>query len=241
MNTTFDKSRDLIKESTSFKKTDIQRSISLIEQAIQICPEFILEDKFKLSGYNHLAGNIEKAYNILFDLLNEMKLSSTYTIYNMYKMQVYEKICTLCFKDKKFLDYIFYYSLQRYNTNLAIYTQGRRADYERGKENFDLFGASYSTKINSCFKKLNKESNTKIFSDKFAEFFIFHKQDLLFILEKSHLALWTKDYDITKMESVGERAERILKSDNGFINIATKYTDEYFIDYYYQTLRPLID
>jgi tetratricopeptide (TPR) repeat protein len=190
MNTTFDKSRELIKEATVFKNTDIQKAISLIEQAIQICPEFITEDTFKLAGYYHLAGTFEKAYKILFDLLNEMKLKSTFTIYNAKKSQVYEKICTLCYTDKKFNEYIFYYSLKRYNTNLAIYTQGRLADFERGKDTFDLFGTSYSTKIKSCFKKLNKESNIKIFSDKFEDFFISHKQDLLFILGKTHAALW---------------------------------------------------
>lgn len=241
MDITFDKSRDLIKEATAFKKTDIQKAISLIEQAIQICPETILDDKFKLSGYYHLADDAEKAYGILFDLLNEMKESSTYTMYNMNKMQIYEKICTLCFTDKKFLDYIFYYSLQRFNTNLAIYTQGRRADYERGNDTFDAFGTSYSTKINTCFKKINKESNIKTFSEKFADFFNSHKQDLMFILEKSHSALWTKDLDMTKMESVGERANRILKADKEFVRIVTKYTDEYFVTFYNKTLRPLLE
>ncbi|MGD9493787.1 MAG: hypothetical protein AB7V36_10590 [Bacteroidales bacterium] len=241
MDTAFDKSRELIKEATANKTKDINKAIYLIEQAINICPEIIIEDKFKLANYYHFAGNKEKAYNILLGLITVMNKKSTFTIRNAVIMQIYGQICTLCFSDKKFSDYIFYYSLQRYHTNLAIFTQGRKQDYEMTKDTFDAFGASYSTKINSCFKNIHKESIIKEFSDKFNEFFKYHSDDLLFILEISYSAHLSKDYNLNSPESIGERVERILQSDNEFIEIITKYSDEYFINFFNQILKPLIE
>lgn len=237
----FEKSRDLIKEATSLKKIDIIKAISLIEQAIEICPHSIIEDKLKLSSYYYVAGNKDKGYDILFSLLSEINLVSEITARNMQRMQVYEKLCILCYSDKKYFDYIYYYTLERYNTNLAVYTMGRKSDYYNNLDTFDKFGTSYSTKIVSCFKKLNKESIINEFSKKFDEFFQIHNKDLMFILEKSHKAMWQQEPDFTRAESVGERAERILRSDNEFKVIYSKYTDEYFINYFNQTLKHLIE
>ncbi len=241
MDTAFDKSRELIKEATANKTKDIHKAIYLIEQAINICPEVIIEDKFKLANYYHFAGNKEKAYSILLGLITEINKKSTFNIKNAVLMQIYGQICTLCYSDKKFSDYIFYYSLQRYHTNLAIFTQGRKQDYEITKNTFDAFGASYSKKINYCFKNLQKECIIKEFSDKFNEFFNYHRDDLIFILGKTYSAHLSKDFNLNKPESIGEKVERILQSDNEFIKTITKYSDEFFINYFNQILKPLIE
>jgi predicted TPR repeat methyltransferase len=69
MEISFDKSRELIQEATEHKKSDIIKAINLIEQAINISPQKIFSDYFKLADYLHIAGQYDKAYSVYTQLI----------------------------------------------------------------------------------------------------------------------------------------------------------------------------
>ena len=103
----YNKSQNLIKQSTKYKDSDIQKSIDLIHKAIEIYPYKILNHYFKLANYYHKAEQKEKAYNIYHNLIKDENPENVFK-YQINLSKIYDKINVLHYRDKKYREYIIY-------------------------------------------------------------------------------------------------------------------------------------
>lgn len=236
----FERSRQLLKEATSLKDTNIEQAISAIEQAIRICPEHVMSDYFKLSHYHHLAGNIEKAYTTHKDLLTGLDIEDI-GMYNMRRSQVFNKLCTLAYKDKNYGEYLYYYCSWLYNTVIAMACQGRKSELFGIMDNEDKLCYLAPTKVNSSFKKLGKESNKEIFNDTLIKFFDTHRNTVTIMSEKAYQIDNDTNIDSYRVnESIGQRSNRLLKKCEDFMAAYRSLNDEQFVNFFESSLRPII-
>ena len=166
----YDYSRKLIKQATSYKNSDIEKAINLIKKAIDICPEKVLSDYFKLSNYYFIAEQKEKSYSIHKDLLdsfNERDLG----MFNMNKSQIYEKLCSLSYTDKQYENYLQNYCLWLYNSVIAFASQGRKVELENILKAENKLNFLSPSKVKGSFKKMKIETRMEIFNDKLVVYF----------------------------------------------------------------------
>jgi len=150
----FEKSRELIKKATSFKKDDINKAISIIEEAIKVCPEKVEDHYFKLANYKYFAGEKVEAYKVLTNLLDSLDFDDI-SMYNMSSSTIYQKICILNYKDKNYEEYITNYLKWHYHLTIAFACQGRESEFMNSINIKDFFIYLAPTKINNSLKKLN--------------------------------------------------------------------------------------
>jgi len=237
----YEKSRSMLKSATSLKDIDIDKAISIIQEAIQICPENILADHFKLANYYHIANNKEKAYDTLQDLLDNLDPNDI-VLYNMYRLGVHEKFCTLYYKEKEYKKYLQHYCLWFDNTNVAMACQGRKEDLQNSLDNRDKLGYLAPTKVNGSFKKLGKESSKRKFNDKLAEYFNNQKEALIEMANKAYdIGDLSNSDEFRVNESIGERSNRLLMKENQFMTAYKTFNSKQFNDFWETSLRQLIE
>ena len=110
----FEKSRELIKEATSYKKSDINKAISLIEEAIEINPEISISYNFKLASYIHLSGDSDRAFQVYGSLLGNVDYNDIGK-YNRDIATITFETSKQLFKDGKYIDYLFYKYFSEWN------------------------------------------------------------------------------------------------------------------------------
>lgn len=239
MSDLFDKSRVLIKESSQYKKTNISKSISLIEEAISLCPEYVLSDYYKLSSYYHLAGKKNKAYELLNQQIVYLNENYKLPVLHSNKATIYEHIGVLLYSDKMYNEYIYNFSLERFNTNLSVFSQGRIHDYEESKESYDIMGLSYFQKINKCFYNINKSRITAEYSITFTKLFKECNEDLIMLMNHCNSYLYTSQVDFSwpkGTKALVEENAKIFWPDR-IIAIIQKYNDDYFKNYFDSHLK----
>jgi hypothetical protein len=217
INEDYEKSRELIKTSTSFKVKDILGAINLIQEAINLCPEKILSDYFKLANYFHLASRKDYAYGILNKLILDLNVKEI-GMYNMHKTLVYDKICVLNYKDKDFKLYLMNYSFCIYNSVLATACQGRRVELENLLNNSNKLDNRASTKVSNCFIKLNKQAVMENFNDHLDKYLNLKRHGLIQIAKKAmEVDSNFSSEQIISGETVGQLFDRLLQQDKEFM------------------------
>lgn len=213
----FEKSRDLIKEATSYKKSDISKAIALTQEAINVCPETILGDYFKLANYYHIASEIERAHDIFQSLLVGLSKGDI-GMYNMNQSLIYEKICAMAYKDKDYVNYLRNYFFWLYHRTLAFACQGRKEELIGILNNPTKLDYLAPTKVNGCFKKLGKLEVREDFNALVNEFLNESKGTFNEMVKKSYKAMFSPSNSTYRMgESVGERGNRLLAKDQVFM------------------------
>nr|MBP7399837.1 hypothetical protein [Chitinophagales bacterium] len=153
-NLEYEKSRKILKSATEKKETDIEGAITLIKEAIKICPEKILDDYFKLANYYYIANKKDQTFGLLEKLINDFDINEI-GMYNMNKSLVNDKLCILHYKGNDYVLYLKNYSFWLYNTAVAFACQGRASELKNIIENPNKLDYLAPTKVNNCFKKLN--------------------------------------------------------------------------------------
>jgi hypothetical protein len=236
----FDKSRQLLKQATSFKNTDINKAIALIEQAIDTSPERILSDYFKLANYYHISDNTDRAYSTHQNLLENLDINDIGMHY-MDRSQIFDKLCTLSYKDKYYEQYLHYYCLWLYNTTVAFACQGRKEELNNIISNRDKLDYLAPTKVNGSFKRLGKESSKQEFNDKLFEYFDNQQETLTKMADKAYEIDYSSNPEEFRFnESVGQSSNRLLKKEDKFMVAYKSYNTGQFDNYFETTLRPII-
>lgn len=165
----FEQSRNLIKEATSFKKTNIHKSIELIKKAILLIDEVVLSDYFKLSSYMQLidANQSFLVLQTLRDSFDEEEVG----MYFMNLAQVDEKTCVHYFKEKQYRKYLYSFVMWVRNTTIAFATQGRTPEFENMITNPNKLKYLAPTKVAKCFEKLSKTELTENFKNSLNDYF----------------------------------------------------------------------
>lgn len=240
-NLAYDKSRELLKDATSQKDVDINTAILLINEAIEICPEKILSDYFKLANYYHLACKKEEAYDLLQKTINDLDANEI-GMYNMNKSSVYDKICTLNYKDNLFNLYLHNYSMWYYNTTLAFACQGRRMELKNIVDATNKLGYLAPTKVNCSFKKLNKLSIKDQFNDRLNNFISSLSNTLTEMANKAYNFRFPFESEsIIIGETSGQREDRLLSKDNSFVTSYRQLNSNDFNYFYDIQLKPLLE
>lgn len=237
----YDKSREILKQATSFKSDDINKAIALIKQAIKVSPEHNMTDYFKLANYYHISGNAVKAYSIYQDQLDNLDINDI-GMYNMDRSQVFQKLCTFSYKEKKYSQYLKHYCFWLYNTTVAFACQGRKEELNSIIGNRNKLDYLAAKKVNGSFKKLGKELSKEEFNDKLIEFFDNQKVALTQMAKAAHEI--DRPFHPEKGvpgESRGQRSNRLLKEQENFMSAYHSFNTEQFDKYYKTTLQPIIE
>lgn len=236
----FDKSRDLLKQATANKDSDIHKAISLIELAIKICSEQILEDYFKLANYYHISGNKEKAFSIHYDLLERLD-NNDIGMYNMKRSQVYGKLSTLSYKEKDNEQHLKFYCLWLFNNIVGFACQGRKEELKKMLDNRQMLEYLAPTKIKGSFDKLGLEKVKIEFNNKLFDYFGMHKKSLTKMTKKAYEIESSNEFDDYVLnESLGQRSNRLLKKDESFLTDFSYFNSGQFENYFETILRPII-
>ena len=240
INENYEKSRELIKTSTSFKDKDITGAINLIQEAINLCPEKILSDYFKLANYLHLASRKDDAYSVLYKLILDLNTKEI-GMYNMHKTMVYDKICVLNYKDKDFKLYLKNYSLCIYNSALATACQGRKVELENLLNNSNKLDNMASTKVANCFIKLGKQAVIESFNDKLDTYLNLKRPELIQLAKKANEL--DRNLPMEQMidgESLGQLMDRLLQQDKEFMHTFYQLNNGDFEVFYDEVLKKLL-
>jgi hypothetical protein len=210
------KSNELIKQSTALKKTDINKAIEFIKEAISIYPSD--DSSFKLANYYFDSGNIQDSYAVLNGLLDKYSYPGFEDMKNMNRYKVFEKMAVINFKDKKYSDYVKSSSLQFFNWLIGLSVQGRRQEITGliTRQPFEMYFVE--TKMNKSFKELNLVDKQKDFYSALQNHFAKSMDKLILlcdIFEKSDLRSF-KDMQIG--DSVGSYTDRKLSKNQTFID-----------------------
>lgn len=216
----YERANKLIKESTKFKKTDINQAISLIKKAIEtVEPDVDYSFHFKLARYLQIAGFSDQSFQVYQKLLLKKVNPDDVFLYNTNIYMIYFEICKFFYKEKKYLNYLNYYCLYLWNDCIAEAAKGHLNDIER--LNFCLSDKNRFTEsknVTGCFKKLKKDSVKNDFIDRYYFFLTVHKDKFLNLYNISHKIQWIdskKGNKYTPMES------RPLRENNEYM----KYYD----------------
>ena len=103
---------ELLKQSTGFKKTDIEKSILLIKEAIEL--DSSLSHYIKLVNYLSIANKKDEAISTYNFLIEKYKSNNDFfNCRNRY--QLYENYSKFLFKTQKYDEHIFYSCLSLFN------------------------------------------------------------------------------------------------------------------------------
>lgn len=241
MEDSFSKSRDLIKKATSYKNTNIEKAIALIQKAIKLCPEKMLTDYFKLANYYYIANCKDKAYSIHQEILAQLNQKDI-TMYNMKRASVFEKLCTLSYKDKEFKNYLYYYCLWFFNLAVAFACQGRKGEFEEMLNNQNKLVYLASSKINSSFKKLGKEGVKKEFNTKLDTYYSSITNTLTNMVKKAYRIDHSMDVaDYRAGESIGETKNRLLRKEGEFMTAYNALNSGDIERFFEDELSPLLE
>ena len=236
----YEKSRILMKEATAKSATDIHGAVLLLEEAIKICPENA--DHFKLASYYHKSEQKDKSYAILEKLLSGLNKKDI-GMYHMNASGIYEKFCTLLYKDNRFDKYLFYYALWLHDRMVAMAFQGRKEELKNFLSNNDKLEYLAPTKVKGSFKKMNKENVKPEFNQRLNNYFVNNSSVLIDIASKAHTAESSSINNLSNYrmgETFGERTNRVLSKDEAFINQYNRFTSLEFKEYFEKELKPLI-
>ena len=233
----FFKSRDLLQQATNYKDKDIVKAISLIKEAIHICPESVSDDQFKLADYYHIANNKEKAFETLHKLLYSFDINDI-TMFNQSNTQVYDKLCNLSYKDKNYENYLQYYCFWIYNVILADVCQGRKNGLKSILDNRDKLDYLAPTRVKGSFQKLDKVSIKQEFNNKLVEFFNRQREALTEMVNKTYEAF--NSAEIRVNESSGQRNNRLMQRDSKFMINYKNFNNKQFKDFFKNDLNPLL-
>ena len=220
----FNRSRELIKEATSHKKTDIYKAIELIKESILLIDEVVLSDYFKLSNYYHLA-NDPKSYEILRLLRNSFDKDEV-GMYFMNITQVEEKLCTIVYKEKKYKDYIFHFSCWIRSIVIAYACQGRKEPCSGIIHSDDKLKYLAPSKVKKSISELGIKAETiQSMLDNYFQGII-SKTDYMSELawEVEYEDSFRKDFKLN--ESSGQRADRILREQKLFMEFYNSFLNE---------------
>lgn len=231
---------ELLKEAGEQRKRDLNMAIKLYEEAIPINKRFLQYYYLQLASCYFENNNPSRAYLVLSNYLRYLDKRKFFTLTQSRKSDVYNKICVLLYQEHRYLEYIYNYSLMRYNIELAIFTMGRVDDYRRLKRTSELYKQFYSLKINSCFKKLNQLDRFKDFEMKFVDYFKSNDSILMQILQKSSQANFGGMVEKEKIYYNMDRQSFTLRADEEFLDTLKKVSESDFIEYYNEQLKPLI-
>jgi hypothetical protein len=234
---------ELLEETGQQKKVDINRAIMLYEEAIPINKKEFHYYYLQLASCYFEVNNPDKAYLVLSNYLRYLDNRKFYTLSQFEKSDIFHKISVLLYKEHRYLEYIYYYSLMRYNKDLAIFTMGRIGDYRRLKRTSELYKQFYSFKLSTCFKRIDKLDKLKDFERTYVDYFKGKDRILMQILQKSSQALLGNnlDDDGKKMSHSNiDKQSFILRNDQEFLNTLKQVSESDFIDYYNKQLLPLI-
>ena len=236
----FDKSRELIKKATSYKKSDIYKAIELIEKSIKCCPEKVLSDYFKLANYYFLADKKKKAFEVHYQLLENFNPNDI-TMFNMNKTQIYDKLCILFYKDKNYEQYLYYYCLWLYNIIVSAACQGTIEHLINMINEEDQLKFLAPTKVNGCFRKLKKESNRQVFNNKLTEYLKDKKNILIEMAKIAHNIENKSDNDDFLYEATyGEQKNSLLRKNKKFIDHYNYVNSNDFVNFYSKELKFLL-
>jgi hypothetical protein len=236
----FDKSRKLLKQATALKKDNIEQSILFIKDAINICPEKVLSDYFKLANYLFIANHKEEAYSIYFNLLENFDKKEI-GMFNMNKSQIYDKLCTLSYKDKNYLNYLMYFSLWIYNTSIAFACQGRTEELANLLNSENKMNYLAPTKVGGSFKKLKKEDQILEFNNLISEYLNNIREILTKMAKKAYKLDHSNDADSYEFdETFGHRINRLLRKENNFMQYYNTLNSNEFEIFFENNLKPLL-
>ncbi|MCZ2278330.1 MAG: hypothetical protein LC117_10420 [Bacteroidia bacterium] len=222
------KANELIKQSTSLKKTDILKAIELIKEAIKIYPSD--ESLFKLANYHFDAGKVQDSYDLLNGQLQKYSFSGFANMKNMNRYKVYEKIAVINFKDKKYKDYITNSSMQFFNWLVGLALQGRKEEVIGliTRQPFEMYFVE--TKMDKSFKELNIADKQKEFYTKLQSLFSNLKPNLLElcnIYEQTNF----RSHGIMRIgESTGDYEDKILNKNPNFVNTYNSLDEQIVFD-----------
>lgn len=175
----------LLKMAMEVRKYDLIRAISLYEEAIPINKRELGCNYYQLASCYHKIGNKEKSYQILMNYLKYLNKRKFYVLKHYEVGQVYHGICVLLYRDERYNDYIYYYSLMMYNTISSLYSRGMFDNYKRLKREGQLNSRFLSLKVSTCFRRIGRLEIYNEFSNKFDDFFNENKSKYLKILKIS--------------------------------------------------------
>lgn len=226
---------DLIKKATSLKKENIQEAIQLIERAIEICPEKILDHYYKLSSYYHISGNKEKSYFILEKLLEELD-EKDYFVFSK-TSEIYHKKAVLLYKDKQYKSYIRSFTISSvYNIiHSSIIGYGRKDLLD-----IDKFYAINSPKFKNCFPKIKSDLYVP-FKDKILSYLSRISESLLKISELSNKYGGNiLDRYPEGLAVIDEKRMKVyIRDKKEFQYILESLKQDNFIDYFDKIIKPL--
>jgi len=240
----YDKSQNLIKQSTKYKDSDIQKSIDLIHKAIDIYPYKILDHYFKLANYYHKAGQKGKAYKILHSLIEEENSDNIFN-YQLNISKIFEKLNVLFYRDKEYEEYIRNSLLSKY---YFILSQACSAvgDVDFLKDDYSfLFSLSDKSKLGRCFKYIKKENQKIEIENLLQEFYNSIKEKLIKMSEISS----DIDYNSTLDEIYDNEANPqdiqytegyALKHNSEFMALYNDLNKNYIEKYIEDKIAPLL-
>ncbi|MQY78531.1 MAG: hypothetical protein GH151_04940 [Bacteroidetes bacterium] len=121
----YEKSRELIKEATSLKKTDINKAISLTKEAIKSYPNF--DYYFKLASYYQLSGNNNEAFSVIGKLVGELDFNDVIN-YNTRIHQIFTEKAKLLYNVQDWVDYFFSLCFSLWNDLISVAVNGWSKD-----------------------------------------------------------------------------------------------------------------
>jgi hypothetical protein len=105
--------QNLMKEATKYKKDDIDKAISIIRNAIEICPSCArFEGNFRLIKYLTIAKKYDEVQNAYYALLKGIDLKINSEPFNSYS-SIYLSMSDYFIKEKNYFN-AFYYSVLSY-------------------------------------------------------------------------------------------------------------------------------
>ena len=120
------KAQNLLKEATSLKKSNIDRAILLIKEAMSLVSDSDYSMTFKLASYYHLGGFKKEAYNFIEDALQSCDINDI-GMYNMRRAMILDHKRALFDKDKLLKESMKTSRLSSYNRLLGFACQGGRS------------------------------------------------------------------------------------------------------------------
>lgn len=159
---TYDVSRGMLKEATQLRSVDPRAAIEKIQQAIQLCPEKVLEDYFKLTSYLADIGEFNEAFAVL-RMLGTQESPVNYFFFNMNQSQIDEARARLLFREKRWPDYVWYACSSRFRRCVALAAQGRFPEVQSLSQEGPL-GERYGKK---AFKEMGLMDRKQVFDPAF--------------------------------------------------------------------------
>lgn len=239
MESNYEKAFLLVKESTSYIDSDINKAIELIEQAIEINSEVFFEHYSKLARYYQIKGDSLKGISILHDLQNEYPIELYFNKAYLHS-EIYSEISKINWKDGLIYDYIFNHSISRYYVILFKFMRTNEILELREFNPSELFGISMFVKINSAFKKIKRIGSINEFANKFGEFFL----ERLNYFSSIHMEVILAEQYSNKNPSmeVGylNTQRNFLNTSKNFQSALERVSQIKFEAYYKESLLPLI-